>query len=183
MRSSNASDCASDPNWRFWHHQQLATYNLLWKCCGYSISFFFLFVEAQTKSHISVHQPPVPFPIVHLTKSEKLSLLLHDCIVYELEACSRMPIHGREYYRCKMNSFEKCIQKPLYLNEPIYHLVKSCLKKMWKEQKKYSLWPIELHEKLLRAAYREEYLEMVLSLSLYIYMHICMKKYDFILFF
>ena len=71
---------------------------------------------------------PVPFPIVHLTKREKLSLLLHDCIVYELEACSRMPIHGREYYRCKVNSFEKCIQKPLYLNEPIYHLVKSCLK-------------------------------------------------------
>lgn len=76
---------------------------------GMMVLIFFLFVEAQTKSHISIHQPPVPFPIVHLTKREKLPLLLHDCIIYELEA-STMPIHGREYCRCKVNSFEKCIQ-------------------------------------------------------------------------
>ena len=82
-----------------------------------------IYVEGQTNSPIFIHQPPDPVPNVHLTKREKHPLLLHECIVYEVEGCSRKPIHGRKFYKCIVKSFENCIKKPLYLNEPIYNLL------------------------------------------------------------
>lgn len=83
-----------------------------------------ILVEAQTNSRI-LNRLPIPV-LVHLTKRENLPFLLHGRIVIENRNCFKK-LSGRSLLRCIVNSFENCINKPVYVNEPIYHLVKSCL--------------------------------------------------------
>lgn len=65
---------------------------------GMMVLIILIYVEGQTNSPIFIHQPPDPVPIFHLTKREKHPPLLHECIVYEVEGCSRKPIYMVENF-------------------------------------------------------------------------------------
>lgn len=69
---------------------------------------------------------PIPFP--HLSKLDHIHNTLVLCIWTNHKDCQPMAYHGsqEEYGRCMIQSFQDCMDNPLYKDDLDYHVGKKC---------------------------------------------------------
>ena len=101
---------------------------------GMMVLVILIFIEVQTDDHHDIFPHPHLIYVVQINKREKLPLLLHTCLLHKREQCTYKSKNYKEFFQCIVQSYEICINKPMYLNELVYHIVKSFLDECNKEK-------------------------------------------------
>lgn len=123
---------------------------------GMMVLIILTFVEVQTDGHPDILPDPVPIPFVHITKREKLPFLFDACLQHETKVCSQSLKSSKEYFQCKVKSYQECFMKPVYYKQPVYFKIQSiqyeCKMKERKPQLQalcirhyYNRWKVESH--------------------------------------
>ena len=87
-------------------------------------------VQAIDHAYVCFHPSsvlvPIPFP--HLSKLDHIHNTLVLCIWTNHKDCQPMAYHGsqEEYGRCMIQSFQDCMDNPLYKDDLDYHVGKKC---------------------------------------------------------